>query len=270
MKQYLRSYVNYLQNDWVNWLPMAEFAANNHCSESTGVTPFFAVYGQHPHMGHEPPGATCRLPARQQLDMAAADKFAENMQELTSYLHAEMGLAQAQHAEHADKSRSPAPIFKEGDRVWLDTRNLKMERPSKKLSERYIGPYPIVEVISPTTYRLELPRSMQNHNVFHTNLLRAAATDPLPGQHQASPPRVVIERDRTGKEWMIKNILDSRITKNRQGCTRLEYFVSWKGSPSSWKPQKDLVPGCEAALYEFHVQHPEKPSPSELWRRRSS
>ena len=35
LEQYLRSYVNYAQDDWVNWLPLAEFAANNHKSETS-------------------------------------------------------------------------------------------------------------------------------------------------------------------------------------------------------------------------------------------
>ena len=43
MEQYLRSYINYLQDDWSSWLPMAEFAANNQTSESTLSSPFFAL-----------------------------------------------------------------------------------------------------------------------------------------------------------------------------------------------------------------------------------
>jgi len=39
MEQYLRSYVNYQQDDWVKFLPMAEFAANNQTSETTGLSP---------------------------------------------------------------------------------------------------------------------------------------------------------------------------------------------------------------------------------------
>jgi hypothetical protein len=36
MEQYLGGHVNYLQEDWVEWLPLAEYAANNQASESTG------------------------------------------------------------------------------------------------------------------------------------------------------------------------------------------------------------------------------------------
>lgn len=146
-----------------------------------------------------------------------------------------------------------------------------MNRPSKKLSEKYLGPFRISEVIGPVTCRLDLPPSMKIHNVFHTSLLRAAATDPFPSQHTTKPVHVRLEPERSGgREWMIEKILSSRITKNRQGKTRLEYHVKWRGYPPSWRPQKDLIPGCEALLYDYHNQNPGKPSPTELWRRRSS
>jgi hypothetical protein len=48
MEQYLHYYVNYLQDNWSNWLPLAEFAANNQASETTGISPFFAVYSCDP------------------------------------------------------------------------------------------------------------------------------------------------------------------------------------------------------------------------------
>ena len=43
MKQYLRSYVNYLQDDWSSWLPLAEFTARNHSSKATSLSQFFAL-----------------------------------------------------------------------------------------------------------------------------------------------------------------------------------------------------------------------------------
>ena len=44
LKQYLRSYINYQQDDWVNWLSMAEFAYNNNKHSSTRVISFFTAY----------------------------------------------------------------------------------------------------------------------------------------------------------------------------------------------------------------------------------
>jgi hypothetical protein len=48
MEQYLWAYVNYQQDDWVWFLPMVEFAANNHVLETTGILPLFAIYGLNP------------------------------------------------------------------------------------------------------------------------------------------------------------------------------------------------------------------------------
>ena len=47
-EQCLRAHVNYLQDDWPTWLPLAEFAANNQASETTGLSPFFRLYGRDP------------------------------------------------------------------------------------------------------------------------------------------------------------------------------------------------------------------------------
>jgi hypothetical protein len=48
IEAYLRSFVNYEQDDWVNLLPMAEFAYNNSVTTATGLSPFYANYGFHP------------------------------------------------------------------------------------------------------------------------------------------------------------------------------------------------------------------------------
>lgn len=54
MEQYLRAYVNYQQDDWYDWLPMAEFAYKNSKHATTGISPFFANYGYHPQIIDEP------------------------------------------------------------------------------------------------------------------------------------------------------------------------------------------------------------------------
>jgi transposase InsO family protein len=54
MEQYLRAYANYQQDNWEQFLPMAEFAANNHVSETTGLSPFFTNYGMHHKIDFEP------------------------------------------------------------------------------------------------------------------------------------------------------------------------------------------------------------------------
>ena len=45
MKNYFWAYINHMQDDWVDNLPIAEFAASNYVNASTGVTLFFVDYG---------------------------------------------------------------------------------------------------------------------------------------------------------------------------------------------------------------------------------
>ena len=52
--QYLRHYINYQQDDWLEFLPLAQFAYNNSVHSTKGETPFFANHGYHPQMMGEP------------------------------------------------------------------------------------------------------------------------------------------------------------------------------------------------------------------------
>jgi hypothetical protein len=61
----------------------------------------------------------------------------------------------------ADRLRTQAPNYKPGDLVWLSTKDLQTQRPSKKLTEKQIGPYPITAIINPNAVKLKLPPSFK-------------------------------------------------------------------------------------------------------------
>ena len=42
-----------------------------------------------------------------------------------------------------NRCRSPAPTFSPSDMVYLDSEDIQTTRPSKKLSHRRLGPYPV-------------------------------------------------------------------------------------------------------------------------------
>ena len=48
---FLRHYVNYKQDDWMEWLAMAEFAYNDKKYVATGKIPFKLNFGRHPWKG---------------------------------------------------------------------------------------------------------------------------------------------------------------------------------------------------------------------------
>jgi hypothetical protein len=51
IETFLRSFVNIQQNDWVELIPLAEFAYNNSVTSAHGMTPFYSNYGYHRFAG---------------------------------------------------------------------------------------------------------------------------------------------------------------------------------------------------------------------------
>ena len=69
------------------------------------------------------------------------------------------------------KGKTPEQRYKQGDQVWLEGHNLRIDQPSTKLAPKRHGPFKIKKVLSPITYQLELPVQWKIHDVFHANLL---------------------------------------------------------------------------------------------------
>ena len=107
--------------------------------------------------------------------------------------------------------------------VYLSLRNIKTKRPSKKLDNRSTK-FTITKVIGLLSYRLNTPPRV--HNVFHADLLRPAATDPLPSQvvDDPQPPAIIMDDN---EYWLVEKILQKRRKKlpGRGSRTRLEYLV---------------------------------------------
>jgi len=47
VEHYLRVFTNYHQNDWAEWVSLAEFVYNNKAQSSTHHSPFYLNYGHH-------------------------------------------------------------------------------------------------------------------------------------------------------------------------------------------------------------------------------
>ena len=132
-------------------LTMTEFSYNKTSSSSTGNTPFYAMYGEHPrYLIQSRPEFTLPPPT-------ILKEFTENLASLNEYLRNEMTWAQAVYSEQSNKHRIPAPKFEVGNEVWLLQKNLKMTRPSSKLDFKCLGKFRITKKVSSHSYKLELP-----------------------------------------------------------------------------------------------------------------
>ena len=197
-------YCKYMQDDWVKVLPMAEFADNNAVSAGTGITPFFVNKGFHPRMTFGPDDTKYKT-ARERIQAAKTKGITGTMDNILKLIKENAEKSQETMKRHTDKYRKEV-FYEVGDQVFLSSKNITTDRPSKKLKDKILGPFPIVKKVR-TSYELQLPQTIKVHNVFHPNLLCKDLGNPLPGQIQ-EPPRPIVTTD--NKKWQLADIVNSR------------------------------------------------------------
>ncbi|MBW0539339.1 hypothetical protein O181_079054 [Austropuccinia psidii MF-1] len=128
-------------------------------------------------------------------------------------------------------------------------KNIISTRPTKKLSERWLGPFPILKKVSTHSYHLKLPSQRKSiHPVFHISLLEPVKTSTITNRHQEPPPAIIIEEE---DQWEVSQILDSKLK-----IGKLWYLVEWKGSSqdpeiSTWEITKNPK-NCPELVTELH------------------
>ncbi|KAL5590159.1 uncharacterized protein BROUX77_007036 [Berkeleyomyces rouxiae] len=241
LEQYLRGYTNYRQDNWADLLPLAEFSYNDSESSSTMLTPFFANHGFHPRSGRE------SLPVS--VEKGPLRNFVKELDNICQFLKTEITWSRERMTEYANRHKSSAPPLREGDLVWLLSRNIRTTRPSKKLDFKKLGPFKILRKVSSHAYELALPATMKVHPVFHVCLLEPCASDPLPGQKNPPPPPVIVDGE---EEFVVKEI----IGVSSRGP--LQYQVVWEGyehDGPSWEPLDHLANAPEKVA-EFYKRMP--------------
>jgi Chromo (CHRromatin Organisation MOdifier) domain len=139
--------------------------------------------------------------------------------------------------------------------VWLDGRNLKTNRPTKKLDSKCFGLFKITEIVHKGAYKLQLPPTWKIHPVFNESLL-SPFTLPL-FSSQSSDDRPLPELVEGEEYYEVEEILEAR--RPRRGG--LQFLVKWKGYPTeenTWEPERNLAKSPEA-LAEFYSKYPDAP-----------
>jgi hypothetical protein len=239
IEAFLRSYVNYTQDDWEEWLDLAEFAMNNSVSEAHGMTPFFIENGYDPELEVVPeaPG--------EPITEDGAKKYAEFMTELQAVLRENLIQTQERTKRYYDRRRKEM-TFEIGDQVYLRTKNIQTRRPCKKLDQRKIGPYPIIEVINRNAYKLQLPPEIRVHPVFHVELLEKY----IPPQEGQEPPAAVPVIVEGHEEWEVDKIIGAK----RDAMHQLWFRVLWKAGDQTTEPAINLKE-CNNVLQNFVATH---------------
>ena len=138
-----------------------EFAINNKVHTATKILPFMANYGKEMRMGGD---------IRKKGKVESTMEFMERMKKIHKEAEAVLRKTQEEMKRYTDRGRKETEKWKKEDQVLLSTKDLVFkERPSKKLMERYVGPYIIEEVVFSNVVKLQLPSSIRIHLVVNVS-----------------------------------------------------------------------------------------------------
>ena len=137
MPQILRVIVDDYQTNWVDQLPLVEFAMNSAISSSTGYAPFKSNYRWLPRLmqgfGIEPPHE-------------GVAQVTENIKDILNRTYDKLLVQREKQTIQANKRRCEGQNFQVGDKVLLSTANLNLPKGrARKLCLKYIGPYKVLK-----------------------------------------------------------------------------------------------------------------------------
>ena len=237
LEQYLRHYINFKQNNWIDLLPLAQFAYNNHQHSTTRTLPFYANYGKHPNWD---PNNNITTSTSE----AATTKI-NKIVKLHEKLSKRVDQGKKNTAKQVNKKRLKGPTFERGDKVYLLTKNLKFKRPSSKLDHVRIGPFEVEKQTSKVNYRPKLPAKAQIHPNFHVSLLEPAPKN--------APIQI---------EWNIEEEVECNVEKildSRKINAKDHYLVKWlryRNEENLWEPTENFSPEAFWKIEEYWQKLP--------------
>ena len=122
--------------------------------------------------------------------------------------------SQEEMKRQADKNRKEAEEYRVGDKVLIITKDFSAElikRATKKLIEKFIGPYVVKKIVLENVVELELPASLRIHLVVNVRRI-VKYREQVEGQKKIPPPPIEIAGE---KEYEVEEILDRQERRDK-------------------------------------------------------
>ena len=221
VEAYLRIFCAAHPEDWADYAADIEFGHNSRLAQGRNESPFYLMMGYNPRV----------------VPNVSEQSFTPTVEERLLRLNQARDEAKAAHdlarQRMAERITSNFKPFVLHQKVWLEGVNLRNRGPGKFAPKRE-GPFPIIEVKSPWTYRLKLPAQWRIHDVFHASLLTPYKQTAVHGPSFSEPPPEQIDGE---EEYEVEDIVGHKMYRGK-----LRYLVKWKGygeEHNSWVDEKD-------------------------------
>jgi hypothetical protein len=178
---------------------------------------------------------------------ALAEDSIQRLQDATWWAQTAIAMAQERQEHYANRTRTAAPQYKEGDWVFINLKNVKTTRPSKKLDWLH-GKYQVQKQVNSHAYKLDVPGRV--YPVFHIDLLRPAANYSLPSQKvgDTQPGPLLLDGEEV---WIVERILDERTRKHGRKNIK-EAYVKWIDyAEPTWQPVDDV---CKTEAWKLWIK----------------
>ena len=240
----IRAFTNYQQDDWSEYLPDFELAINSAISGSTGLSPQFVDTGYEPFI---PLGITREV--QDQPKEHTVQELIEKLDIIKTKTQLLFAQAQEKQAKYANEKRRDIE-FEEGDFIMVNSDfvydPIHTDRPSRKLSSKWLGPYKIMQRISRVAYRIFFPKEdkIKIHPVIHIANLKMYNTNPEKFlEREANNIPLPTKDSENETVYLVDDILDMRTTRNKR-----EFLIKWTGYElPSWEKESQLRASPEFA-----------------------
>jgi len=191
---------------------------------TTDVSPFYANKGYHPKM---------YLQVKNNVQTMEANSFVIDLRVVHNNLRKAIEDTQCHYQLSVDKRRTPVPKIEVGDHVFILAKFIKSTQPTKKLAEKYLGPFKVIGKPSTHSYLIKLPNHLHTiHPVFHILQIEPVPLSNIPNHVNPLPSPIEINGS---LEFEVAQILDSKLDQQRKDS--LLYLVQWlgyKGTPDEY------------------------------------
>jgi len=180
-----------------------------------------------------------------------AEKFVMKIKEIQEKAKVVLEKAQEEIKKYTDRKRAEVDEYRVEELVMLSTRDLKYQivsRRTKKLIEKFVGPYKIKKVILSNAVELELPSIVKIHLVVNVSRVQKYVGQ-VEGQRKEQLAPAIIKGE---KEWEVEKILNKQQIRGKN-----EYLVWWKGftaESSTWEGKKNLE-NTKKTVKEFEKEY---------------
>jgi len=244
LEQVLRCFIAPDMTNWARLLPFVEFACNSHRHEVTRETPFFLNYGRQParpiDLTFKDFHKSTNIPKAKSAQ-AEARVWHRALRRTTQLL-----LDNASRMTQRENAKRRDHTFREGDVVWLSSRNFSWKHGAKKLCPKFMGPFKLLRAVGPVAFAIELPQEWRLHNVFHVSLFK-----PVSPNLRFKYPQPVKVVDGI-PEWEVKQILTHRKLRS---SSKVEYLVAWEGFGPEWNSwiKEDMLEGSPDLMATYYA-----------------